>query len=119
MNNPRKCTSAEYAEVRLQGKELPVTFFLELLEFFLENNIFYLGGQQTVTQVLYCWPFHHAAQAGVSPTPVRKACGKRPVCYFSPASGVFLKSASSSAHVSDNVVFQPPRSLCSLPTLLD
>lgn len=52
MNNPRKCTSAECAEVRLQGKE----FLLDLSEFFLENNIFYLGVQQTVTQVVFAGP---------------------------------------------------------------
>lgn len=98
MNNPRKCTSAECAEVRLQGKE----FLLDLSEFFLENNIFYLGVQQTVTQVVFCWPFYHAVQAGRGPTPVCKVCGKRPFGYFSPASCAFLKPAGSSGHVSDN-----------------
>lgn len=119
MNNPRKCTSAEYAEVRLRGKELPITFLLDLLEFFLENNIFYLGVQQTVTQVVYCWPFCHAGLRGMSLTPVQKACGKQPVGYFSTASCVFLKLARSSGHVSDIFSFSLPGGFAGfLPSLL-
>jgi hypothetical protein len=43
MNNSKKCPCVERAEVRSQGKELPITFSLDLSEFFLENDIFYLG----------------------------------------------------------------------------
>lgn len=58
MNNLRKYTSEEYAEVRLWRDELPITFLLGLPKdnlaglYCLENRIFYLGIQQTVTQIL-------------------------------------------------------------------